>query len=336
MLATRPAPPQKSPRTPRRPEDSSLQISPRTAQFSSSIGSTQNFEKSTTLKNTNNLIRPELNQNPETKSPDFLTTLKLYQDVDATHEGKLYSPRVTPHTISPRFEVQAVSSMSEKAFLGKSNKNYKGYIPHYKTPVCRISEPLKKEAIIGYGGHIHGLKDGCGERFQVAYQSSELSSSIPRHAEFASTKLGIEPDRPRQRSFDETPDNEIDLRERYDRAIARVEEAGFNQEYLLSLVQSKLTDTITMDSQLTIKTRNMYNKLDVYGDGLSEFQFWKCLEKLNVQLKPDQATALFALFDEDLSGRIEWCEFEKRLLISHPTGGTTIFPKIVIGMTRNE
>jgi len=307
----------------------------------------QNFNKTTTLKNTNNLVRPELNDEDSTAPEDFLATRKLYEDVPPSGGSALYVPRATPHSIPPRYGIRETASMKEKKLLHKSNKHYRGYIPHYKKPADPLTSPDKKEVIIGYSGHVHGMKDGCGNRFQVAQLAAEAQSTIPRHQQFAASRGGDPTHHQASKSdfhhseadlaFTQvTERDELELADRYERAAAAVCEHGLTQEYLLAIVQSKLTDTITKDSQLLIRTRNMFNKYNIHEDGgLDELEFWRCLESLNVQLLPDQNTALFALFDRDCSGRIEWEEFEQKLCVSHPTGNTSLFPKIITGRLRN-
>mmetsp|Transcript_12767 Transcript_12767/g.16774 ORF Transcript_12767/g.16774 Transcript_12767/m.16774 type:complete len:364 (-) Transcript_12767:50-1141(-) len=346
------------PRTPMRPAGSpsrpmgasrqiggsgNQEVSPRTINIYEKPS--ENFSKSSTLRNTNNHVRPEFNNTGDLNDEDFLATRKLYEDVPNTDSGVLYSSRVTPYTIPPRYGIREVASMKEKKLLNKNNKNYKGYIPHYKPPDCKLSKNMKKEVIIGYAGHIHGMKDGCGQRYQMATDIAECNSSIPRHRAHAMARTGgsaeqlpmkryQRPSSAELRHTQVTDRNELELQERYERAISHVCENGFSQEYLLHLVQAKLVDTITTDSQLTIKCRNMFDKYNTHDDeGLDELEFWKCLESLNVQLLPDQNTALFAYFDQDFSGRVDWEEFSSVLLVAHPTGNTAIFPKITNGTT---
>jgi len=87
------------------------------------------------------------------------------------------------------------------------------------------------------------------------------------------------------------------------------------QVMLIRLVQNKLAERVTSYAEQKIKTRLLFEAHDVNRDFvMDEGEFRICMEKVNVQLDDVQSLALFAYFDQDFGGTVNWQEFSDQVL----------------------
>ena len=185
----------------------------------------------------------------------------------------------------------------------KATSGYTGYMPHRSTMT---------------GGPAHLGPDG-GEKVEVTMGSPAASSQAP--GEVISNF----------RTFAKN----MDTIERYATAIEQLKERGQTQVMLIRLVQNKLAERVTSYAEQKIKTRLIFEAHDVNRDFvMDEAEFRICMEKVNVQLDDVQSLALFAYFDRDFGGTVNWQEFSDQVMVQNPKGGTAVLPKsITAGIT---
>jgi Ca2+-binding EF-hand superfamily protein len=122
----------------------------------------------------------------------------------------------------------------------------------------------------------------------------------------------------------------MDTIERYTNAVEQLKARGQTQTMLIRLVQNKLAERVMSYAEQKLKTRLLFEAMDVNGDFvLDETEFRICLEKVNVQLDDVQSLALFAYFDEDYGGSINWQEFSDVVMVANPRGGNAVLPKAI-------
>lgn len=130
---------------------------------------------------------------------------------------------------------------------------------------------------------------------------------------------------------------QLDMLERYNQATQQLLERGQSQEQLLRIVQSKLSERVNSYAWQQIRTRKLFEANDVNQDGvLDEGEFRICLEKMNIQFDDVQALALFAYFDFNNDGFIEWDEFAENAMVYNPRGGTGVLPKMITCKTTED
>mmetsp|Transcript_119010 Transcript_119010/g.336576 ORF Transcript_119010/g.336576 Transcript_119010/m.336576 type:complete len:113 (+) Transcript_119010:1-339(+) len=91
-----------------------------------------------------------------------------------------------------------------------------------------------------------------------------------------------------------------------------------------------MSERVNSYAEQLIRTRRLFESFDINGDGvLDEGEFRICLEKLNIQLDDVQNLALFAYFDNNNDGFVEWHDFADHAMIQNPKGGTAVQPKLI-------
>ena len=103
----------------------------------------------------------------------------------------------------------------------------------------------------------------------------------------------------------------------------------------MQIVQSKFAARVNSYAEQIIKVKKLFESFDLNGDGvLDEDEFRICLEKLNIQLDDAQVLTLFALFDKDRLGEIPWRDFQQKVMVANPKGGTACLPKQISMTTK--
>lgn len=126
----------------------------------------------------------------------------------------------------------------------------------------------------------------------------------------------------------------MDTLERYNAATQQLLERGQSQEMLLRIVQSKLSERVSSYAWQQIRTRKLFEAFDFNGDGvLDENEFRVCLEKMNIQFDDVQSLALFAYFDRDNVGVIQWSSFANNAMVQNPRGATGVLPKMITSIS---
>jgi Ca2+-binding EF-hand superfamily protein len=129
----------------------------------------------------------------------------------------------------------------------------------------------------------------------------------------------------------------MDLQERYEEATQELFRRGQSQDMLMRIVQAKLSERVSSYAQQQIWLRNLYASFHRSGgDGLNELELRNCLEMLNIQFDDCQFLALFAYFDNDFSGSIDYEEFSTYAMVPNPKGGTAILTKSITSPMGSE
>ena len=117
--------------------------------------------------------------------------------------------------------------------------------------------------------------------------------------------------------------------ERYETAKQDLFMRGQTQQMLMRIVQAKLSERVSSYAEQQIWLRNLFRNYEREGsDGLSESEFRQCLERMNIQFDDCQFLALFAYFDKDANGTIDFDEFARYAMVPNPKGGTAIIAKV--------
>jgi hypothetical protein len=231
---------------------------------------------------------------------------------------------------SEGMEVQYPNTSDNHSTGYRRSQPLTGYTGHFPTEEHVLDSPAKKLMIPGYTGHRPFLRDRCGE------------SLIPSE-EKQRQALGMDLDELHRGEVDEDDgpregDNfnfrllakNMDIVERYSSAVTGLLERGQTQEALLRIVQAKLSERTNSYAVQLIRTRKLFEAFDINGDGvLDEGEFRICLEKLNIQFDDVQSLALFAYFDDDNTGFVEWEGFAEHAMVYNPKGGTAVLPKMI-------
>jgi hypothetical protein len=232
---------------------------------------------------------------------------------------------------SEGMEVQYPNTSDNHSQGYRRSQPLNGYTGHFPNPVTEehvLASPAKKLMIQGYTGHRPFLRDRCGE------------PRIPSE-EKQRQALGMDLDVSPEEDEDDGPregDNfnfrvfakHMDITERYREAVAGLLERGRTQEALLRIVQAKMSERVNSYAVQLIRTRKLFEAFDINGDGvLDEGEFRTCLEKLNIQFDDVQSLALFAYFDDDNTGFVEWEGFAEHAMVYNPKGGTAVLPKMI-------
>lgn len=211
-----------------------------------------------------------------------------------------------------------------------------GYTGHYQKEFVEqhvLESPNKKMMIRGYTGHRPHLKNLCGEPL-IPSEEKQLSM------------LGMTESEGQGDSEEEGPregDNfnfrgfakHMDTLERYAAAVQNLNERGQSQDMLLRIVQMKMSERVNSYALQLIRTRKIFESFDLNGDGvLDEGEFRICLEKMNIQFDDVQNLALFAYFDDNNDGFVEWEDFADHAMVHNPKGGTAVLPKMITELVK--
>jgi len=184
-----------------------------------------------------------------------------------------------------------------------------------------LDTPLKKSFALGYTGFIPDRKNICG--------TTEVRAMVTTDSEVKSQGNDF------TTSF-RVFAKHMDLHERYQNATSQLLQRGQSQQMLLRIVQAKLSERVTSYAQQRIHTRLLFEAFDFNKDGvLDEHEFRECLEKMNCQFDDIQSLALFAYFDEDYDGCLNWEEFAEKSMVPNPKGGVAIIPKQITSTMKN-
>lgn len=215
-----------------------------------------------------------------------------------------------------------------------------GYTGHYQKedPSEHILDsPNKKLMIRGYTGFRPHLKNLCGEPLIPSEEKQLEKMGLDTQGfPFQSSQEIKAIDEPTKFNF-RAYGKHMDTVERYAEAVQHLLERGQSQEMLLRIVQAKMSERVNSYSAQLIRTRKLFEAYDLNGDGvLDEGEFRICLEKLNIQFDDVQNCALFAYFDDNNDGYVEWKDFADHAMIHNPQGGTAVVPKIITQLHKNE
>jgi hypothetical protein len=212
----------------------------------------------------------------------------------------------------------------------KTCTGYTGHLPQSDDDEHVLESPMKKFMIRGYTGHRSHLRHLVGE---------PLIPSEKRQLEISGL---IDTEVKEIEREDQVNDNfrahakHLDILERYGYAADLLSKRGQSQQGLLSIVKAKLSQRVNTFAMQRITTRNLFEEFDINGDGvLDEGEFRACLEKMNIQFDDIQVLALFAFFDDDNDGFVEWKEFADHAMVANPKGGTAVLPKMIIQTYNN-
>jgi hypothetical protein len=210
-------------------------------------------------------------------------------------------------------------------------------------PVDKLERGFRRPPHIldGYTGHVpEDVIDTEDERFQhpleIPYKrviKTGYSGFIPNAATFAGKALN----RIDEPSADEEQDDiedaamfqtnfrtyakNMDISERYANAIDQLHERGQTQQMLIKLVQNKIAERVRSYAEQVILLRLLFEQVDINHDfALDEQEFRQCLEGINVQLDDIQVLALFAYFDNEEVGEINWKLFSDKCMVHNPKG----------------
>ena len=129
--------------------------------------------------------------------------------------------------------------------------------------------------------------------------------------------------------------------DRYEHAIRSLQRRGQTPETLLQIVQSKLSSNVNTYAQQTIRLRLLFDRFQTHNPGadnekedgldgyMDERRFRECLELLTLQFDDVQALALFAYFDDECTGFIDWDHFSRHAKVSNPKAGSALLPKVI-------
>jgi len=198
---------------------------------------------------------------------------------------------------------------------------YTGHIQDDYDDVHELDRPLHLQKIIGYSGFIPNRASKMG-KVVTKDQEDEVPVEKVVVKDFATTFRTIA--------------KNMDLHERYNTAIEALEARGQTQSMLLKIVQARLSQRVSSYAEQKIQIRLLFEAFDFNGDGvLDEGEFRECLEKMTIQFDDIQALALFAYFDVERDGTIEWREFAEKSMVPNPKGGTAVLPKQITATLKN-
>jgi hypothetical protein len=226
---------------------------------------------------------------------------------------------------------------------------YTGHITKDADQPHVLDVPMKRAACLGYSAFRPGKKEIIGK--PIVSLAEERGDGEAKHVTDALASRGL------KNMLDVDNDNDsiskhsvrsqesvesirgmwknVDIEERYIRATKNVLARGQSLEMLVQIVQAKLASRVNSYAEQKLKVRLIFQSFDENGDGvLDEEEFRQCLERLNIQLDDDQVLALFAFFDEDRIGVIEWEKFQNVTMVQNPKGGTAVLPKQILMTTK--
>ena len=203
-------------------------------------------------------------------------------------------------------------------------KSYTGHVPKGQNELDVLETPYQRPNCVtkGYTGHIPSpiqVKDD--------FPSSNSSRSDANDSDQEETE---ERNPGKFRKLGQ----HMNTLERYESARQELFRRGQSQLMLMRIVQAKLSERVTSYAQQHIWLKNLFANFDNDGSmGLDEVEFRQCLELMNIQFDDCQFLALFAYFDKDQNGTIDFEEFARYAMIPNPKGCTAILTKpITSGM----
>ena len=212
-------------------------------------------------------------------------------------------------------------------------KSYTGHIPELDDKTHVLETPFHRPENLtkGYSGHQPMFNNRGMTRMETC-----PSSSSPM---LTPNDVGFD--------FDSEDDKNpgkfrklgqhMDTLERYETARQELFKRGQSQQMLMRIVQAKLSERVTSYAQQHIWLRNLFSNFDDDGSmSLDEAEFRQCLELMNIQLDDCQFLALFAYFDKDQNGTIDFEEFSHYAMIPNPKGGTAILTKSITSNMSSE
>jgi len=212
-----------------------------------------------------------------------------------------------------------------------------GYTGHFTKNFVEghvLEQPMTKMMIRGYTGHRPYLKNLCGaplipsEEKQLQQLENLSKTNEMKGTEDVGPTEGVNFN---FRSFAK----HMDTIERYAQSVRALIEKGQSQEMLLRIVQAKMSERVNSYALQMIRTRKLFEAFDINGDGvLDEGEFRICLEKLNIQFDDVQNLALFAYFDDNNDGFVEWQDFADHAMVQNPKGGTAVLPKMITAVSK--
>jgi hypothetical protein len=199
---------------------------------------------------------------------------------------------------------------------------------HKDIPKSILDEPCSKIKIRGYTGHLPNARLICGE--PVIPSEARQQMLVNRRRNPGMERRGsfrVDLERDNWRAFGDG----MDRCERYEIAISKLISRGQSQEMLLRIVQAKISERSHSYSQQNIVVKKLFEAFDFNNDGtLDEREFRECLERCNIQFDDIQSLALYAYFDPDMTGAVEWIDFARHAMVFNPKGGTAVLPKAII------
>lgn len=121
---------------------------------------------------------------------------------------------------------------------------------------------------------------------------------------------------------------EKDLEEIYSDALDRLSNNDQNPKTLLRLLQSKVSERYTCSADQRIKVRKVFEAYADCDGHLDIHGFRKCLGIISCPFDETQSLALFAYFDDDRSGTVEWSELVDKVIVLNPKSGELV-PKSI-------
>jgi len=221
----------------------------------------------------------------------------------------------------------------------KRPKSIVGYTGHYSIVPEEshiLDSPNSKIMIRGYCGFRPDMQNVVGEPLIPSEEKQQATLGMTSSIANNSFAYGDDYDNDdnnsnNNKSFDfNSFAKNLDIMERYNTAVQHILSRGQSQDRLLKIVQAKISERVSSYAQQHIRTRKLFEGFDNNKDGvLDEGEFRSCLEKLNVQFDDVQCLALFAYFDDDNDGFIQWDQFSENATIYNPRGSCAILPKII-------
>ena len=218
---------------------------------------------------------------------------------------------------------------------------YTGAILRPHDPPHVLDVPMTRSACLGYTAFRPGKKDiigapivslaeerGDGEQALAAKLASQKSGPAVK----TNAELELEQRQARNAHVAGMRNDwrNVDIEERYSKAKQTILDRGQSEDMLVQIVQSKLASRVNSYAEQIIKVKKLFESFDLNGDGvLDEQEFRECLEKLNIQFDDAQVLTLFAYFDVDRAGLIQWQAFQVKSMVANPKGGTAVLPKAI-------
>mmetsp|Transcript_2747 Transcript_2747/g.5898 ORF Transcript_2747/g.5898 Transcript_2747/m.5898 type:complete len:268 (-) Transcript_2747:123-926(-) len=235
--------------------------------------------------------------------------------------------------VSQGLEVQYPNTRQFSPAYRRPEPKMHGYTGHFSGAVDEehvLDSPSKKLMIRGYTGHRPFLRDLCGEPLIPSEEKQRQALGMDT-GDLLFAGENEEADPPADFNFNfRVFATHMDIVERYAVAVHGLLEREQTQEALLRIVQAKMSERVNSYACQLIRTRKLFEAFDINGDGvLDEGEFRCCLEKLNIQFDDCQSLALFAFFDDDNDGFVEWKEFADHAMVHNPKGGTAVLPKMI-------
>jgi len=212
---------------------------------------------------------------------------------------------------------------------------YTGYYAKHGSVTHELEQSCDKFMIRGYTGFRPYRRSAIGEPVVPSLDKQSFAKNSLLTSEYGNTeyKSPIQTTSPHYRTYM----NHVDLIERYNNSIEQLLQRGQTQQMLLRIVQSKMSEKVHSYSSQVVRTRKIFEALDLNTDGgLDENKFRICLEKMNIQLDDVQCLALFAYFDENNDGFIEWQDFADLTMVQNPKGGSAVVPKMITTFAKTK